>query len=242
MKKIVIAGASSGIGYAVAEALVSRGVRVGVCARRTEKLEKLSEAYPHMVEVARIDVNSKSAAGELQDLIGRLGGMDIYFHVAGIGYSNPTLDPDEEVRILETNVCGFARMVSAAYNYFVRKGGGQIAALTSVAGTKGIGSMSAYSAGKAFDQAYLEALDQLSRIDRRDIVITDIRPGWVRTPLLNDGESYPMEMNLEDVVPQIIKAIVKKKRVAVIDWRWNLLVGLWQHLPHSLWVRIPYKG
>lgn len=242
MKRIVIAGASSGIGYAVAEAFASRGVRVGVCARRTEKLNELKKAYPDMVEVARIDIDTKPAVKELEQLIERLGGMDIYFHVAGIGYSNPTLDPEEEVRILKTNVCGFARMVSAAYNYFAAHGGGQIAALTSVAGTKGIGTMSAYSAGKAFDQAYLEALGQLSRENNQNIVVTDIRPGWVRTPLLKDDKKYPMEMQLKEVVPQIIKAIVRKKRVAVIDWRWNLLVGLWQHIPHSLWVRIPYKG
>ena len=102
--------------------------------------------------------------------------------------------------------------------------------------------MSAYSASKCFDHAYLEALDQLARMEHRDIIFTDIRPGWIRTPLLHDDKHYPMEMTLEHVVPQIIRAIVRKRRVAIIDRRWNLLVGAWQHLPHWLWVRMKVEG
>ena len=239
MKKIVIVGASSGICYAVAEAFASRGVKVGVAARRTEKLEKLHEKYPESIVVERIDICSPQAVEALNRLINRLGGMDIYFHAAGIGYKNPLMNPEEEVRIVNTDATAFARMICAAYNYFADNGiAGRIAAITSVAGTKGIGTMSAYSASKCFDSAYLEALDQLSRMKKQNISFTDIRPGWTRTPLLEDNRKYPLEMKLSEIVPQIIRAIVRKRRVAVIDFRWNLLVGLWQQIPHSVWVRM----
>ncbi len=239
MKKIVIMGASSGIGYATAEAFASRGVRVGLAARRTEKLKELKEKYPEFVEYESIDITEPEAVGKLNELIARLGGMDIYFHVAGIGTENVDLDPETEVRILNTNTVGFARMICAAYRYFRENYiPGHIAALTSAAGTNGIGRLSAYSSSKAMNQKYLVALEQLSNNQGALISFTDIRPGWVKTPLLQEGRQYPMEMELDYVVPQVIKAIVRRKRVAVIDWRWNLLVGLWRLLPDSVWTRL----
>ena len=122
MKKIVIMGASSGIGLGCAEALVARGVKVGLAARHLESIKALSDRYPGMVEYMAIDVTKKDAPEKLNKLIGRLGGMDIYFHVAGIGYENTDLDPEREVAIFETNTCGFVRCISAAWRYFRDQG------------------------------------------------------------------------------------------------------------------------
>lgn len=124
MKRMVIMGASSGIGLAAARALASRGVRVGLAARRLGPLEELKQLYPDNVEIAEIDVNSSEGPARLRELIDRLGGMEIYFHVAGIGYDNPDFTPEREVEILETNSVGFARMVSAAYGWFRERGEG----------------------------------------------------------------------------------------------------------------------
>lgn len=242
MKKIVIMGASSGIGYAVAEAFASRGIKVGCASRKTDKFAALQEKYPDMIEYESIDVNQSDAPEKLETLIERLGGMDIYFHVSGIGYENLTLDPQREVDVITTNACGLARMTSTAYRYFRDNGiAGRIAAVTSVAGTNGIGRLSAYSASKKCAQTYLVALEQLAHEEKADISFIDIRPGWVRTPLLFSDVKYPMEMDIDYVVPQIIRAIVRKKRVAVIDWRWDIVVGLWRLVPNCLWVKFPAK-
>lgn len=239
MKKIIIMGASSGIGLHVAEALLSRGLRVGLASRHTATLHELSGKYPGLVEYESIDVTHRDAPEKLERLIAKLGGMDIYLHVSGIGVPNSELDPQKEAEVINTNASGLVRMTSAAYNYFRDNGRkGQIAAITSVAGTKGIGQLSAYSASKKCGQTYLVALEQLAHEEGVDIAFTDIRPGWVRTPLLNDDASYPMEMSVEEVVPLVIKAIVRKKRVAVIDWRWNIAVGLWRCIPNILWTRM----
>lgn len=239
MKRVVIMGASSGIGYAVAEALASRGVKIGVAARHTDTLLGLKEKYPENVEYMSIDVTDSDAKERLMTLIGMLGGMDIYFHVAGIGYENLYLDPEREVEMINTNAAGFARMICTAYRYFRdNKRKGQIAAVTSVAGTKGIGRMAAYSSSKKFDQWYLDALEQLSNAEGAEISFTDIRPGWVRTPLIPDDRKFPMEMTLEEILPMIIKAIVRKERVAVLDWRWNLLVGAWRSIPNAVWTKM----
>lgn len=239
MAKIVIMGASSGIGLRVAEEFARRGVRVGIAARHTDPMAALKEKYPDAVEYASIDVTKMSAPQELGALVRRLGGMDVYFHVAGIGYENLSLDPRRDVEIIETNACGFARMLCAAYRYFRDNGrAGRIAAVTSVAGTNGIGRLAAYSASKRCAQTYMTALEQLAHAESANIRFTDIRPGWVRTPLLREGVSYPMEMSLDYAVPRIIRAIVDAPRVAVIDWRWNIVVGLWRLLPNCLWTRV----
>ena len=232
-------GASSGMGYGVAEALASRGVKVGVAARHTSSLKALKEKYPDYVEYAKIDITKPAAVGQLNDLIEELGGMDIYFHVAGAYDENLYLDPEKEVAVADTNCCGFARMISAAYRYFrTNRKKGQIAAITSVAGTRGIGRLSAYSSSKKFGHWYLDALEQLSNAEKSGITFTDIRPGWVRTPLEDPDRNYPMNMTVDYVVPKIIKAIVRKYRVAVVDWRWSVFTGVWRSIPNAVWTKM----
>lgn len=237
--RVIIVGASSGIGRALAEALASRGVSVGIAARKTDALEKLKEKYPNTILYETIDVTAKDAPGKLNTLIDRMGGMDIYIHAAGIGYSNPGMETELETRTLETNTVGFARMLSTAYRYLRNQGrGGQIAAITSVAGTNGIGTMASYSASKRFQSAYMVALEQLNRKQNAGIYFTDLRPGWVRTPLLEADKKYPMEVDVDYVVPLILKAIIRRKRVAYIDWRWGIAAGLWRLLPDAVWTRL----
>ena len=243
MKKIVIMGATSGIGLHVAEKLAARGYMVGAAGRNTVVLEQLGKLHPENIRVARIDVTDPDAPVRLGELIAAIGGMDTYFHVAGIGFDSYPLDPAKEEATMQTNVMGFTRMIDAAFCYFRDRNGGRghIAAITSVAGTNGIGRLASYSASKAFQQTYLKALDQQAHIAGMHIRFTDIRPGWVRTPLLDNHQNYPMIMQLPYAVKRIIKAVGHRRRVAVIDWRWNLLVGLWRLVPDCLWVRLPIK-
>lgn len=242
MKKVLIMGASSGIGLSVAHEFAKRGVMVGMAARHTEPMRELQKLYPETVVYSSIDITHADAPKLMEKLIEKMGGMDIYFHVAGIGYENLDLNPQREVNIINTNASGFARMVSSAYRYFRDNGvKGRIAAITSVAGTKGIGRLSAYSASKKCAQTYLVALEQLAHEEQADITFTDIRPGWIRTPLLLPNHKYPMEMSLDYAVPLIIKAIVRHPRVAIIDWRWNILVALWRRLPNAIWTNMDMK-
>lgn len=232
-------GATSGIGLRVAVKLAMRGCKVGVAGRKTHIMEALKKRFPESIEWEEIDVTKREAPKKLSALIDKIGGMDTYLHVAGIGYANPELQPDEELKTVKTNVEGFTRMIDAAYAYFRDNGGcGHIAAVTSVAGTRGIGAIAAYSASKKFDQAYLEALDQLSRSAGLDIKFTDIRPGWIRTPLLSPDQEYPMTMSLQYAVPRIIASLGSCCRANYIDWRWAIMAGLMKLVPGCLWVRL----
>lgn len=242
MKKIIIMGATSGIGLRAAVILAMSGWKVGVAGRKEEVMRRLRKRFPDNVEWERIDILEADAPKKLMRLIKKLGGMDIYFHVAGVGFVDKGLNLAEELATVSTNALGFTRMIATAYDYFRRiRRRGQIAAVTSVAGTKGTGPLAAYSASKRFGQTYLVALEQLARAEHVRVRFTDIRPGWVRTPLLAPDRNYPLTMTMAHAVPLILRAIMERRRVAVIDWRWNILVGLWRLIPNALWIRIPMK-
>ena len=144
-KKAIIIGATSGIGYQVACLLLKEGWTLGIAGRREDRLEAFRQKAPERIYVQRIDILEADADQKLEQLIGRLGGMDLYLHSSGIGFQNASLNPETEIRTLETNGTGFVRMVSAAYRYFRTAGKGHLAIISSVAGTKGLGLAPAYS-------------------------------------------------------------------------------------------------
>ena len=243
MKKVIIVGATSGIGREVALCMLQRGWLLGIAGRREDALEELRAAYPGNVVAYPLDVMKDDAAERLSHLIGLRGGMDLFFLSSGTGRQNPALDEEIEVRTAETNVSGFIRVVTAAYRYFETKGSGHIAVISSIAGTKGLGGAPAYSATKRFQNTYIEALAQLTRIKKIKIKFTDIRPGFVDTALLNsEDHKYPMLMDPQKVAKKIMRAIDKKKRIAIIDWRYSILVFFWNLIPRALWERLKIKN
>ena len=258
-KKAIVMGATSGIGMEVAKLLATKGWQVGIAGRRIERLQALI-SQGDITCYQQIDVTSPDAPAQLQELIDKLGGMDLYFHSSGIGWQNNTLDIEKELKTLETNGLGFTRMVDTAFNWFAAQSSTptnksdfsvpeskkkanhayqnfRIACITSIAGTKGLGAAPAYSATKRFQNHYLECLSQQARMRHLPIAITDIRPGFVKTDLIA-GCSYPLQLKPEDVAKHIVKAIENGKEVKVIDWRYDILVFLWRLIPRWLWTRL----
>ena len=241
-KKVIIIGATSGIGREVALIYIAQGWKVGVAGRREAELEALRSAYPEQVSAQPLDVTKEDAPQKLQALIEQVGGMDVFLLSSGIGKQNPTLETGLELATAATNVEGFIRMTNAAFHYFEQQGHGHLAVISSIAGTKGLGAAPAYSATKGFQNIYMDALDQLARMKKLNIRFTDIRPGFVATPLLNNQKKYPMLMDAPIVALDIVSAIEKKKRVAIIDWKFRLLVGFWRLIPKWIWLRLPIKN
>ena len=233
--KAIIIGASSGMGQEVAKLLLAEGYTLGVAARREDRLQALKQLAPDRVEVATIDVTTQDAAERLRDLIDRLGGMDLFFYASGIGKQNRTLTPDIELSTVNTNGMGFTRMIGEAYRYFAERGVGHIAAITSIAGTKGLGPAPSYSATKAMQNAYLQALEQQANARGLNIRFTDIRPGFVDTDLLKGDFRYPMMLKPEKVARQIVRAIHHKRHVVVLDWKYRIMTALWRRIPRPLW-------
>ena len=247
-------GASSGMGKELAQLFYDAGWTVGIAARRIDVLnmwreENLrrnfsandgSQARTSTIHTAQIDVCSDGAPAQLLDLIERMGGVDLYLHVSGIGKINQELEEDIELNTVNTNGMGFVRMVGAAYRYMAVHGGGHIAVISSIAGTKGLGPAPAYSATKSMQNIYIQSLEQLANSRKLNIKFTDLRPGFVDTSLLNGG-SYPMMMNQKTVANKMFHAILRHEHVRVIDWRWSVLVTLWKLVPSWIWRRIPLK-
>ncbi len=238
MKRAIVIGASSGIGFEMSRLLIGKGWTVAVAARRSERLEPLRLLAPERVIPIVLDVNQDAAPKQLHELITRLGGIELYIHVAGIGRQNRMLDADVENRTAETNVGGFTRMVGEAFRYMAEHGGGHIAVISSIAGTKGLGPAPAYSATKAFQATYIQSLEQLANSRKLPINFTDIRPGFADTELLSGDNNYPMMMTAEYVARKAVRAIERRKHVAIIDWRYRLLTAGWRCLPNWIWRRL----
>lgn len=241
MKKAVVIGATSGIGYEVAKELIKQGWKVGIAGRRGEALDAFKSTAPDNIETQALDVTHPDAADKLHSLIEKLGGMDLFLLSSGIGYQNRDLNPEVELNTTLTNVEGFTRMVTAAFGYFKQQGGGHLAVISSIAGTKGLGVAPAYSATKRYQNTYIDALAQLSRMQKLNISFTDIRPGFVATDLLKGG-NYPLLMQADRVGASIVRALNRKKRIAIIDGRYALLVFFWRLIPRWVWERLPVSN
>lgn len=133
MNRIVILGATSGIGLEIAKLYIAAGWQVGAAGRRTENLEALRAAAPDRVKIRSIDITAPEAEELLLRLIADLGGCDLLLHCAGIGYNNPQLDAAREIATAETNTVGFTRIMDTAFDYFRKQGGGHLAAISSIA-------------------------------------------------------------------------------------------------------------
>lgn len=242
IQRALIVGATSGIGKETALQLLQKGWILGLAGRREEKLKELQQLAPDRIHIRAIDICQAEAPDHLQELIDEMGGMDLYLHCSGIGHQNYALSPDIELQTLETNGTGFVRMVTAAFHYFARQQGGHLAVISSIAGTKGLGAAPAYSATKRFQNIYIDSLEQLAYMQHLPIRFTDIRPGFVATGLLNDGKHYPMLMSTEKVARHIVRALEKKKRIALIDWRYRIMVALWHLIPPFIWKQLPIRN
>lgn len=240
--KAIIVGATSGIGLAVTKQLTARGWEVGIAGRRQQLLQEIQRTDLNIIATQELDVTHSDAGERLQTLIGKMGDIDLYFHSSGIGYQNPDLDLDKEIRTVETNAVGFTRMVTVAFQYFQQhpEKQGHIAVISSIAGTKGLGAAPAYSASKRFINHYMECLSQLIHLKHiKHITLTDIRPGFVRTPLLSDGGNYPLQLDVDQVAQEIVNSLAKRKQVITIDWKYRIIVFFWRLIPRWLWVRLP---
>lgn len=238
-RRAIVMGATSGIGREVARCLAHEGWLVGIAGRRKELLDSLMAEEPRIVACRTVDVNDSDAPQQLMALVDDLGGMDLYFHSSGIGWQNMPLDTEKELLTVQTNCLGFTRLLTAAFHYFSETGRqGRLACITSIAGTKGLGAAPAYSATKRFQSHYLECLAQLARMRRLPISVTDIRPGFVATPLIA-GSKFPMQLRADSVARSIVKAIDQGRSVKVVDWRYAMLTSVWRLLPRWLWVRLP---
>ncbi|MDD6151414.1 MAG: SDR family NAD(P)-dependent oxidoreductase [Bacteroidales bacterium] len=246
MKKAIIIGATSGLGREVASRLVAEGWTVGITGRRKEALESFRSEQPSgKVYISVMDVTREDSVDALDTLIGQIGSPDLFFYVSGVGYQNPELDLDKEIRTVRTNCEGMVRMVDHFMNYirkhrldYAQKA--HIAVITSVAGAVPLGIAPAYSATKRMQSSYLSALAQLSRMEDIPVCFTDIRPGFVATDILNAKKRYPLIMTKEKAADQIMKALKRRRRAYTFDWHFRFVTFICKFIPRCIWERVTW--
>lgn len=238
IRRAIVVGASSGIGREVAERLIQDGWQVAVVARRLDALQSISHPSHTPPTVARIDITAPDADKLLRQLIEKMGGVDLYFHASGYGKQNTRLSSEIEMKTVETNATGFVRMIGEAFRWMAADGGGHIAVISSIAGTKGLAPAPSYSATKAFQNTYIQSLEQLSNCRKLNIRFTDLRPGFVDTDFIK-GSHFPMMLDKSRVADEILRAVYGRQHVRIIDWKWRILVALWQLTPRFVWRKLP---
>lgn len=237
MKKVIIVGATSGIGRALAILYAQDNWLVGITGRRRALLDSLQEAYPNNVITECFDVTGSDNIDCIKNLTQQLGGLDLLIYNSGYGEPSDTLDWEIDKNTTHINVNGFLEIVHYAFNYFVLEGRGHIAATSSVAANRGNAIAPAYSASKAFISTYLEGLYLKAKKIQLPISITDIQPGFVNTKMANANRQFWVA-SVDKAAQQIFKAISQHKRRAYITRRWRLVAGLMKIMPINLYSKI----
>ena len=243
-KVIFLTGASSGIGEALAVALAKRGGVIGLVARRKEMLDDLAARCEEGGGKARVfaaDVTDAMAvANAAHQLRAEFGHIDAMIANAGVGGNDEetrTYSPKAVKRVIDTNLLGAVNAVHAVVPHMIERGSGQLVAISSLAGFRGLPRSAAYSASKAGMTAFFESV----RLDVRDkgIDVTIVQPGFIKTPLtsgrLND---MPFLMELDDAIPHFLKAIEKRKKFAAFPWQLATVVRAGKFMPSWLYDRI----
>lgn len=247
MKRVIIVGASSGIGRELALRFAKEGCVVGIAARRIEELQKIREEYgEESIKIAQMDVCEPTATDALDSLISKVQRPELLIYASGIGKQNPSLDETIEINTVNTNCEGMVRIVDHFLNYvkndssYTPKSRAHIAVISSIAGTEGMGSAPAYSATKRMQSTYLTALSQHCRMYNIHARFTDIRPGFVATAILNPDKHYPMLMSLDKAADIIMRGIKYRRRIITFDWRFKLITLFWRIIPRPLWERLTF--
>ncbi|MGI8556478.1 MAG: SDR family NAD(P)-dependent oxidoreductase [Pyrinomonadaceae bacterium] len=247
-KVVLLTGASSGIGEALALELAKRGAILGLLARRESLLRDLVAKCERKGTAARAfscDITDEiCVADAAQSLRNEFGKIDILIANAGIGGNSKSardLKPADFRRVIDTNLVGAVNSVSAVLPQMLERENGQIVAISSLAGFRGLPKSADYCASKAGMTAYFESV----RLDvrRKGVSVTIIQPGFIKTPLTaGRAAKMPFLMELEDSIPYFLRAIEKKKKFAAFPWQLATLVRAGKCFPAWLYDRVASRA
>ncbi len=233
-QKIIIIGASSGIGRKLTGLYAGKDHRVGISGRRSELLEEMQREHQQQIVYECFDITQPGVTRHLELLIGKLGGLDLLIISAGIGNPSKELIWKIDKVTIDTNVNGFAEIANWAFNYFFRQGHGHLVTISSVAANRGGSHAPAYNASKAFQSSYLEGLSIKARKSGKDITVTCIEPGFVDTKMSKSDKIFWL-VPVDKAARQIAKAIENKRRKAYISHRWWLVAKAMKWAPYWLY-------
>ncbi|TLF77453.1 SDR family oxidoreductase [Nocardia cyriacigeorgica] len=241
--KILITGASSGLGMGLAREFAARGATLALCARRTDRLDalaaELTSAHPGCrVFVRQLDVNDHAAVTEVFDAFATdLGGVDRVIVNAGIGKGKAlgTGGFDENLATLETNLVAGLAQIEAAMTIFRAQQRGHLVVMSSMSAFRGMRrAMTTYAASKAGLAMLAEGL-RAELSGRSPITVSTIYPGYIRTELNEQVTNAPFMVDADTGCRALAKAIEKEPATAVVPaWPWAPIGVAMRTLPLSL--------
>ena len=235
--KIIIVGATSGIGRKLAELYADSGNVVGITGRRADLLQEIKDQFPARIQTECFDVTGTENIRRIESLIQKIGGLDILIYSSGIGEPSKELDWQLDKRTVDTNVNGFIEIANWIFNYFIKQGYGRMAVISSIAANRGNSWAPAYGASKSFQSNYFEALTIKAYRMKKNIGITCIEPGFVNTKMAKGNKRFWM-VPVEKAAQQMIAAIERKKRKLYVSKRWWLIAKLMRWMPFWIYKRI----
>jgi NADP-dependent 3-hydroxy acid dehydrogenase YdfG len=243
-KTVFLTGASSGIGEALALAMAQRGAALGLIARREELLKTLADKCNLTDGKAiyfAVDVTDAQAVEQAAESFRKeFGEIDVLIANAGIGGNNSetkNFNAEAVAQVININLLGAVNAVAAVLPPMLERRSGQLVAVSSLAGFRGLPKSAAYSASKAGMTAFFESV----RLDvqNKGINVTIIQPGFIKTPLTSGrANKMPFLMELEDSIPLFLNAIERRKKFAAFPWQLATLVRAARILPAGLYDRI----
>jgi NADP-dependent 3-hydroxy acid dehydrogenase YdfG len=240
---LLITGASSGIGRAIAREYARGGARMALTARRAGELENAAEEVRAVGGEALVivaDLSDAEAAAETVNRADReLGGLDMVIANAGRGDLQlaTRLMWSDVGPILDVNVKGALATLVAAIPVFISQQRGHLVGISSLAGVRGLPRSAAYSASKAALSTFLESL----RIDLRaaGVRVTDVRPGFVATTMNADASfPTPFRWPLDRAVRHIARRLERAPAVVAFPWQLVLATRVARLLPAWVYDRV----
>ncbi len=239
--KVVITGASSGLGLALARHYLERGATVAACARREDLLQSLAAEFPNQVICYALDVRDAAAMrAAADDFMVRVGVPDIVIANAGVSIGTLTRyaeDNDVFQHVMDINVLGAVKTFQPFVEAMRAAKHGRLVGIASVAGFRGLPGSGAYSASKAALISYLESLRV--ELHGSGVKVVTVCPGYIRTPM-TDINPYPMPFMLEvdEAARRIARVVERGCSFAVVPWQMALVGRLLKWLPNWLYDRL----
>ncbi len=246
---ILISGASSGLGRALAIIYASRDVNLFLCARNLQKLQEVKEICKELnanVVIKSLDVKNETSVREWILEIEKTHPLDLIIANAGIsaGTSGGTESVAQIKNIFATNIDGVLNIINPAIEKMKQRKSGQIAIIASLAGFRGLPSSPTYSASKAAVKVYGEALR--GNLAEFGIKVNVVCPGYIKTPMTDVNDFYmPFLMSVEKAAQKIKLALTKNKSRIAFPFPLYAVVWLATLLPPCLtdfiFARLPKK-
>jgi len=231
MQKAIIIGGTSGIGRGLAEILIEKDWTVAITGRRTDLLNEIKGNSKNRILIQEHDITEiNNSDDKMESLFRQLKVVDLVIVSSGVSELNQELNWEIENKVIKTNVNGIAKVYEFMFSKLKKQGHGHLVGISSIASLRGNRYCPSYSASKAFQANYLEALRCIAKNEKLDLKITDVQPGLVDTPMAK-GEGLFWVAPVKKASYQIYSAILKQKKKVYITKRWRLIAWIMKIAP-----------